>query len=155
MLGILTSFVRQGAISLGVSLLLAATAFAVARPPHKSPPFQPAAIERRPATAAAFIGASPLALNSCSASDKMVADINLRPMAGRDQDVIAGLVSRGPDAIDLAQAVLCYGHEEKLRGLARQIMVTRHTDAGATRYAIPGSLVPVAAVRLVPTGWTK
>jgi len=57
MLGILTSFVRQGAISLGVSLLLAATAFAVARPPHKSPPFQPAAIERRPATAAAFIGA--------------------------------------------------------------------------------------------------
>jgi hypothetical protein len=153
MLGILTSFVQQGAISLGVSL--AATAFAVARPPHKSPPFQSAAIERRPATAAAFIGASPLALNSCSAFDKMVVDINLRPMAGRDQNVIAGLVSRGPDAIDMAQAVLCYGREEKLRGLARLIMATRHTDAGATPYAIPGSLVPVAAVRLVPTGWTK
>ncbi|SFL74178.1 hypothetical protein SAMN03159423_3365 [Bradyrhizobium sp. NFR13] len=155
MLGILTSFVRQGAISLGVSLLLAATAFAVARPPHKSPPFQPAAIERRPATAAAFIGASPLALNSCSAFDKMAADINLRPMADRDQDVIAELVSRGPDVIDMAQAVLYYGHEENLRGLARQIMVTRHTDAAATPYATPGSLVPVAAVRLVPTGWTK
>jgi hypothetical protein len=155
MLGILTSFVRQGAISLGVSLLLAATAFAVARPPHKSPPFQPAAIERRPATAAAFIGASPFALNSCSATDKMVADINLRPMADRDQDVFAELVSRGPDVIDMAQAVLCYGHEEKLRRLARQIMATRHADAGATPYPIPGSSVSVAAARFAPIGWTK
>ncbi|KZD21113.1 hypothetical protein A4A58_15115 [Tardiphaga robiniae] len=155
MLGILTSFVRQCAISLGGSLLLAATAFAVARPPHKSPPFQPAAIERRPATAAVFIGASSLALNSCSASDKMVADINLRPMADGDQDVFAELVSRGPDVIDMAQAVLCYGHEEKLRRLARQIMATRHADAGAMPYAIPGSSVPVATARFGPTGWTK
>jgi hypothetical protein len=155
MLGILTSFVRQCVISLGVSLLLAATAFAVARPPHKSPPFQPAAIDRRPATAAVFIGASSLALNSCSAFDKMVADINLRLMVDRDQGVFAELVSRGPDVIDMAQAVLCYGHEEKLRRLARQIMATRHADAGAMPYAIPGYSVPVAAARFAPTGWTK
>lgn len=57
--------------------------------------------------------------------------------------------------IDMAQAVLCYGHEENLGRLARQIMATRHTDARATPYAIPGSSVPIVAARLAPTGWTK
>jgi hypothetical protein len=48
-------------------------------------------------------------------------------------------------AIDMAQAVLRYGHNEQLRRLAQEIIVTQQQEIAAMRLAIGDPLPPSVA----------
>jgi hypothetical protein len=55
------------------------------------------------------------------------------------------MVPHHQGAIDMAQAVLRYGHNEQLRRLAQEIVVTQQQEIAAMRLAVGEGLPPSVA----------
>ena len=66
-----------------------------------------------------FMTSSPF-LND-AAMNKMVADMTIKPTGDVDRDFVAMMVPHHQGAIDMAKAVLRYGHNEQLRRLAMKL----------------------------------
>ena len=74
--------------------------------------------------------------------NKMMADMTIKPTGDVDRDFVAMMVPHHQGAIDMAQAVLRYGHNEQLRRLAQEIVVTQQQEIAAMRLA---SAISIAA----------
>src|SRR5260370_29780773 len=61
---------------------------------------------------------------SNAAMARMMAAMQLKPSNDVDRDFVAMMVPHHQDAIDMAEAELSYGHNELLRRLAQEIIVT-------------------------------
>jgi DUF305 family protein family protein len=136
MVQLLRSFIRQGSISLGTTLVIAASSLALAHGPMPSPAFRHAALKHSSANRAAIAAEAPFLAENEAAMNKMMADMDVMPTGDVDRDFVAMMVPHHQGAIDMAQAVLRYGHNEQLRRLAQEIVVTQQQEIAAMRLAV-------------------
>src|SRR5260370_1365305 len=101
--------------------------------------------------AATALAASPdeapfLAENN-AAMAKMMAAMEIKPSGDIDRDFVAMMAPHHQGAIDMAQAELRYGHNEQLRRMAQEIIVTQQQEIAAMRLAVgqplPANLSPL------------
>lgn len=71
-----------------------------------------------------------------------LADMAVTPTGDIDRDFVAMMVPHHQGAIDMAEAVLRYGHNETLRRLAQEIVVTQQQEIAAMRLAVGEKLPP-------------
>src|SRR5579862_5316854 len=83
-----------------------------------------------------------------AAMTKMMADMNVKPTGDVDRDFVAMMVPHHQGAIEMAKAILRYGHNEQLRRLAQEIIITQQQEIAAMRLAIGG---PLPAADTAPT----
>ena len=67
---------------------------------------------------------------------KMMADMNVKPTGDVDRDFVAMMIPHHQGAVAMAQAMLRYGHNEQLRRLAEEIIVTQQQEIATMRLAI-------------------
>src|SRR5437588_8648090 len=80
---------------------------------------------------------------SDAAMTRMMAAMQIKPSNDVDRDFVAMMVPHHQGAIDMAEAELSYGHNEPLRGLAQEIIVTQEQEIAAMRRAL-GEPLPVS-----------
>ncbi len=94
---------------------------------------------------AAYLTANDIAMN------KMMSGMVIQPTGDVDRDFVAMMTPHHQGAIEMAQAVLRNGHNEQIRRLAQEIIVTQQQEIAAMRLAIGDSLPPsLAAPTQVP-----
>jgi uncharacterized protein (DUF305 family) len=76
---------------------------------------------------------------------KMMTDMSVKPTGDVDHDFVEMMVPHHQGAIDMAQAVLRHGHNEQLRRLAQEIIVTQQQEIAAMRLALGEALPPSVA----------
>lgn len=79
-----------------------------------------------------------------AAMTKMMAGMTLKPTGDVDRDFVDMMVPHHQGAIDMAQAVLRYGHNETIRRMAQEIIVTQQEEIAAMRRAV-GEPLPASA----------
>lgn len=79
-----------------------------------------------------------------AAMDRMMADMAVQPSGDVDHDFVAMMVPHHQGAIEMAQAVLRYGHNEQLRRIAQEIIVDQQQEIIAMRLALGQPLPPAA-----------
>jgi len=146
MISLSSSFIRKRVISLTTTLSVGATSLALAQGParihHVHGPVAPIQyVADRPdhSDEAPFLSENDAAMN------KMMADMTVKPTGDIDRDFVAMMVPHHQGAIDMAQAVLRYGHNEQLRRLAQEIVVTQQQEIAAMRLAVGDQLPPSVA----------
>jgi Domain of unknown function (DUF305) len=85
---------------------------------------------------------APFLAENNAAMTKMMDDMSIRPSGDVDQDFVAMMVPHHQGAIDMARAELRYGHNEKLRRLAQEIIVDQQEEITAMRLAAGQPLPP-------------
>jgi hypothetical protein len=139
------SFIRQGSISLAMTLIVAASSLALAHGPTPSPAFHHAILAQDASQRGAVADEGPFLAENEAAMNKMMADMTVKPTGDVDRDFVAMMVPHHQGAIDMAQAVLRYGHNEQLRRLAQEIVVTQQQEIAAMRLAVDEPLPPSVA----------
>jgi uncharacterized protein (DUF305 family) len=139
------TFVRRRAISLATTASVAATSFALAQDPSRSYHVHGALPVQHVADRPDPSGEQPFLSENDAAMNKMMADMVIKPTGDVDRDFVAMMVPHHQGAIDMAQAVLRYGHNEQLRRLAQEIVVTQQQEIAAMRLAVGEELPPSMA----------
>ena len=85
-----------------------------------------------------------------AAMNKMMADMKIKPTGDVDRDFVAMMVPHHQGAVDMAKAELKYGHNEQLRRLAQEIVVTQQQEITVMRHAVGDELPPAAAAPTQP-----
>jgi uncharacterized protein (DUF305 family) len=85
---------------------------------------------------------APFLAENVGAMTKMMIDMGIRPSGDIDQDFVSIMVPHHQGAIEMAQAELRYGHNEVLKRLAQEIIVTQQQEIGAMRLALGQPLPP-------------
>ena len=85
---------------------------------------------------------APYLAENVAAMTKMMIDMGIRPSGDVDADFVAMMVPHHQGAIDMARAILRYGHNEQLRRLAQEIIVTQQQEITAMRLAVGQPLLP-------------
>ncbi|MFZ3359229.1 MAG: DUF305 domain-containing protein [Xanthobacteraceae bacterium] len=85
---------------------------------------------------------APYLADNVSAMTKMMIDMGIRPSGDVDSDFVAMMVPHHQGAIEMAQAELRYGHNERLRRMAQEIIVTQQQEIAAMRLALGQPLPP-------------
>src|SRR5207249_8127029 len=85
------------------------------------------------------------------AMTKMTADMAVKPTGDVDHDFVEMMVPHHQGAIDMAQAVLRHGHNEQLRRLAQEIIVTQQQEIAAMRLALGQPLSPSGSSSAPPS----
>ena len=85
---------------------------------------------------------APYLAENVSAMTKMMIDMGIRPSGDVDADFVAMMVPHHQGAIEMAQAELRYGHNEPLRRMAQEIIVTQQQEIAAMRMAVGEPLPP-------------
>jgi uncharacterized protein (DUF305 family) len=67
---------------------------------------------------------------------KMMVGMEIKPTGNVDRDLVDMMVPHHQGAIDMAQAELRHGHNEQLRRIAQEIIVTQQQEIAATRLAL-------------------
>jgi len=82
-----------------------------------------------------------------SAMTKMMFDMGIRPSGDIDGDFVAMMTPHHQGAIEMARAELRYGHNERLKRMAQEIIVTQRDEIAAMRLAVglPPSVPPDVA----------
>ena len=91
---------------------------------------------------------APFIVENNAAMEKMMADMNVKPTGDVDRDFVAMMIPHHQGAIAMAQTMLRYGHNEQLRRLAQEIIVTQQQEIATMRLAIgepPNQSQPVPA----------
>jgi len=125
------NFVTLVRIALGLALVAGIGPAALAQTPS-------------PATEAPFIA------ENAAAMDKMMADMNVKPTGDVDRDFVAMMIPHHQGAIEMAQSFLRHGHNEQLRRMAQEIIVTQQQEIATMRLAIGQPLPPAAATEPSP-----
>jgi hypothetical protein len=71
-----------------------------------------------------------------SAMSKMMSAMDVKPSGDVDADFVAMMAPHHQGAIDMAKAELSYGHNEQLRRLAQEIIVTQKEEIQAMQLAL-------------------
>jgi Domain of unknown function (DUF305) len=129
-----------------LTIVIIATAFAAAVVSVRSGKAQSladyiAAICAAPLRASSLEEAPYLSEN-VSAMTKMMIDMGIRPSGDVDGDFVAMMTPHHQGAIEMAQAELRYGHNERLRRMAQEIIVTQQQEIAAMRLALGQPLPP-------------
>jgi uncharacterized protein (DUF305 family) len=135
------SFIRKRVISLVTTASVAATSFALAQNPTRTYHVRGAI----PIQYVADRPEQPFLSENDAAMNKMMADMTIKPTGDVDRDFVAMMVPHHQGAIDMAKAELKYGHNELLRRLAQEIVVTQQQEIPAMRLAIGDKVSPSAA----------
>jgi hypothetical protein len=77
--------------------------------------------------------------------NKMMADMTIKPTGDVDRDFVAMMVPHHQGAIEMARAELKFGHNEQLRRMSQEIIVTQQQEIAAMRLAVGDPLPPSAA----------
>ena len=139
------SFIRKRAISLVTTASVSATSFALAQDPsrmyhvHGTMPVQHVADRPNHSDEQPFLSENDAAMS------KMMADMTIKPTGDVDRDFVAMMVPHHQGAVEMAQAELKYGHNEQLRRLAQEIVVTQQQEITVMRLAVGDELPPAAA----------
>jgi len=73
---------------------------------------------------------------------RMMSGMVIKPTGDVDRDFVAMMSPHHQGAIEMAQAVLRNGHNEQIRRLAQEIIVTQQQEIAAMRLAIGDPLPP-------------
>jgi Domain of unknown function (DUF305) len=95
-------------------------------------------------------GEAPFVAENEAAMNKMMADMNVKPTGDVDRDFVAMMVPHHQGAIEMAKAFLRYGHNEQLRRLAQEIIVTQQQEIVTMRLATGEPLSSPAAAPTQP-----
>ena len=87
-------------------------------------------LQRAPSMEAPFIS------ENVDAMKKMMVDMGVKPTGDVDRDFVAMMVPHHEGAIAMAIAVLRYGHNEQIKRLAQEIIVTQQQEISAMRLAV-------------------
>jgi hypothetical protein len=79
---------------------------------------------------------APFLAENVSAMTKMMIDMGINPSGDVDSDFVAMMVPHHQGAIEMAQAELRYGHNERLRRMAQEIIVIQQQEIAAMRLAL-------------------
>jgi uncharacterized protein (DUF305 family) len=85
---------------------------------------------------------APFLAENVGAMTKMMTDMGIRPSGDIDNDFVSIMTPHHQGAIDMAQAELRYGHNEQLRRMAQEIIVTQLQEIAAMRLAVGQRLPP-------------
>ena len=123
---------------LGVALTFGAASLAWTQPPS------PTVAEGQPPakTRADLVAEAPYLAENDRAMKKMMEEMALKPTGDVDRDFVGMMVPHHQGAIDMAVAVLRYGHNERVKRLAQEIIVTQQEEIAAMRLAVGESLPP-------------
>ena len=80
-----------------------------------------------------------------TAMDGMMKSMSGPPAGNVDRDFVNLMVPHHQGAIDMAVAVLRYGHDEKIRRLAQEMIVDQQEEIAAMRRAVGESPAPSSA----------
>jgi hypothetical protein len=94
-------------------------------------------------TAAANPEETPFLAENSAAMTKMMAAMVVKPSGDIDKDFVAMMTPHHQGAIDMALALLRYGHNEQLRRLAQEIIVTQQQEIAVMQLAARQPLVPL------------
>jgi uncharacterized protein (DUF305 family) len=98
--------------------------------------------------AAASVSASPadapFLIENNAAMAKMMAAMDVKPTGDADKDFVAAMVPHHQGAVEMSIAILRYGHNDQLKRLAQEIIVTQQQEIAAMRLAL-GQPLPVSA----------
>ena len=86
-----------------------------------------------------------------AAMNKMMAGMAIKPSGDVDRDFVNMMVPHHQGAIDMAIAVLRYGHNEQIRRLAQEIVVNQQQEISAMRMAVGDPLPAFAPVPTFPS----
>lgn len=90
------------------------------------------------------VAEAPFLSENADAMKKMMIDMKIRPTGDVDRDFVATMAPHHEGAIAMAIAVLRYGHNERIKRLAQEIIVTQQQEISAMRLAV-GELLPTPA----------
>src|ERR1700736_4769939 len=85
---------------------------------------------------------APYLAENVSAMTKMMIDMGIRPSGEVDTDFVAMMVPHHQGAIEMARAELRYGHNEPLKRMAQEIIVTQLQEIAAMHLALGQALPP-------------
>ena len=85
---------------------------------------------------------APYLAENASAMTKMMIDMAVRPSGDVDADFVAMMAPHHQAAIEMARAELRYGHNEPLRRIAQEIIVTQLQEITAMRMSVGQRLPP-------------
>ncbi len=136
------SFVRKRLISLATTASVAATSFAVAQDPTHTYHVRGAVPIQYVADRPGYADEQPFLSENDAAMNKMMADMTIKPTGDVDRDFVAMMVPHHQGAIDMAKAELKYGHNEQLRRIAQEIIVTQQQEIPVMRLAVGEQLPP-------------
>jgi hypothetical protein len=88
---------------------------------------------------------APFLADNVGAMSKMMVDMGIYPSGDIDRDFVDMMVPHHQGAIDMARAELRYGHNEVLRRMAQEIIVTQQQEIAVMRLAVGEPLPPTAA----------
>jgi hypothetical protein len=94
------------------------------------------------ATEAEFPGERSYLAENEVAMNKMMSGMVVKPTGDVDRDFVSMMSPHHRGAIEMAQAVLRYGHNEQIRRLAQEIIVTQQQEIAAMQLAIGDPLPP-------------
>ena len=122
---------------------------ALASPAHEG---HPASVPPNPSRLTAE---APFLAENNAAMAKMMDGMTPKPTGDVDRDFVAMMVPHHQGAIDMAVAELRHGHNEQLRRLAQEIIVTQQEEIAAMRMAVgeplpPSTPAPTQARRASP-----
>src|SRR6201987_6489071 len=85
---------------------------------------------------------APYLAENVTAMTKMMIDMKIRPSGDVDTDFVAMMVPHHQGAIEIAQAELRYRHNQPLRRMAQEIIVTQLQEITAMRLSLGQALPP-------------
>jgi len=139
------AFIRKRMISLAATASVTATSFALAQDPPRTHHVPGAMSIQYVADRPDHSDERPFLSENTAAMNKMMADMTIKPTGDVDRDFVAMMVPHHQGAIDMAQAELRYGHNEQLRRIAQEIVVTQQQEIPAMRLAVGEELPPSVA----------
>ena len=89
---------------------------------------------------------APFLAENVSAMTKMMIDMGIQPSGDVDTDFVAMMTPHHQGAIEMARAELRHGHNEQLRRMAQEIIVTQQQEIAAMRLAMGQPIVDVRDV---------
>jgi uncharacterized protein (DUF305 family) len=93
-------------------------------------------------TQARFPEETPYLAENDATMGRMMSGMVIKPTGDVDRDFVAMMSPHHQGAIEMAQAVLCNGHNEQIRRLAQEIIVTQQQEIAAMRLAVGEPLPP-------------
>jgi Domain of unknown function (DUF305) len=79
---------------------------------------------------------APYLVENDAAMKRMMSEMAVEPSGDIDRDFVSMMSPHHQGAIDMARAVLRYGHNEQIRRLAQEIIITQQQEISAMRLAI-------------------
>jgi hypothetical protein len=136
------SFVRKRVIAFATTASVAAISLVTAHGPTSAHRIRQAMPIQYVADWQDNSNETPFLSENRAAMNKMMTDMAVKPTGDVDRDFVEMMVPHHQGAVDMAKAELRYGHNEVLRRLAQEIIVTQQQEISVMRLALGDALPP-------------